>query len=444
MKVKILTRNPDEYLRETKRDIYKVPRNYDPALHPFEAAREYTRALNAVKLERVFAKPFVGCLEGHKDGVSCLCKHPSQLSILLSGAFDGEIRVWNVIHKICTRNILAHDGIVRGIVFSLSGENFISVGDDKTIKTWKSEKSSFNEEEPINTVISKTIISGISHHRTQPIFATCGEVCHLWEETRNEPIRTFKWGVDSLYDIKYNPVQSNLFAACASDRSIILYDARETGPLRKVFMKLRTNKLSWNPMEAVTFTCANEDYNLYTYDIRKLKTPVNVHMDHVQAVTDVDYSPTGKEFVSGSYDKSIRIFEINKGRSREVYHTKRMQRLTCMAWSLDNKYIISGSDEMNIRVWKAKASEKLGVLRPRERVALNYSEALKEKFSAHPQVKRISRHRQVPKHVYNAKAELRTIREKSKRKEANRRAHSKRGAVPFVSERSKSVVQQEI
>lgn len=55
-------------------------------------------------------------------------------------------------------------------------------------------------------------------------------------------------------------------------------------------------------------------------------------------------------------------------------------------------------------------------MRPREKAALNYSEALKEKFSAHPQVKRISRHRQVPQHVYNAKAELRTIREKSKRK----------------------------
>ncbi|XP_071865516.1 DDB1- and CUL4-associated factor 13 [Bombus fervidus] len=444
MKVKILTRNPDEYLRETKRDIHKVPRNYDPALHPFEAAREYTRALNAVKLDKIFAKPFVGCLEGHKDGVSCFCKHPYQLSTLFSGAFDGEIRVWNLTNKICTRKILAHNGIVRGIVFSRSGQNFISVGDDKTIKTWKSEKSSFNEEEPIHTVISKTIISGISNHQTQPIFATCGEVCHLWEETRNEPVRTFKWGVDSFHDIKYNPVQCNLFAACTSDRSIILYDARATGPLLKVFMRLRANKLSWNPMEAVTFTCANENYNLYTYDIRKLRTPVNVHMDHVGAVIDVDYSPTGKEFVSGSYDKSIRIFEVNKGHSREVYHTRRMQRLTCMAWSLDNKYVISGSDEMNIRIWKAKASEKLGVLRPRERAALNYSEALKEKFAAHPQIKRIYRHRQVSKHIYNAKAELRTIREKSKRKEANRRAHSKKGAVPFVSERSRDVVQQEI
>jgi WD repeat and SOF domain-containing protein 1 len=101
-------------------------------------------------------------------------------------------------------------------------------------------------------------------------------------------------------------------------------------------------------------------FSLYTFDTRNLKKPVNVHMDHVGAVTYIDYAPTGREFVSGSYDKSIRIFETNKGHSREIYHTKRMQRLTCVQWTLDNKYILSGSDEMNIRIWKARASEKLG------------------------------------------------------------------------------------
>lgn len=74
----------------------------------------------------------------------------------------------------------------------------------------------------------------------------------------------------------------------------------------------------------------------------------------------MDYAPTGKEFVSGSYDKSVRIFEVDKGHSREIYHTKRMQHVTTVKWTLDNKYILSGSDEMNIRIWKAKASEKLG------------------------------------------------------------------------------------
>lgn len=70
-----------------------VPRNYDPALHPMEMPREYTRAMNAVKLERVFAKPFIGCLDGHRDGVNCFAKHPKRLSWLYSGACDGEVKV---------------------------------------------------------------------------------------------------------------------------------------------------------------------------------------------------------------------------------------------------------------------------------------------------------------------------------------------------------------
>ena len=50
--------------------------------------------------------------------------------------------------------------------------------------------------------------------------------------------------------------------------------------------------------------------------MRRLDMPINIHMDHVSAVLDVDYSPTGREFVSGSYDKTVRIFPVDKGRSR--------------------------------------------------------------------------------------------------------------------------------
>ena len=50
----------------------------------------------------------------------------------------------------------------------------------------------------------------------------------------------------------------------------------------------------------------------------------NIHKDHIGAVMDVDFAPTGKEFVSGSFDKTIRIFEVDKGISKETYHGKRM------------------------------------------------------------------------------------------------------------------------
>lgn len=66
-------------------------------------------------------------------------------------------------------------------------------------------------------------------------------------------------------------------------------------------------------MPLLLFFCS-----LYTFDMRFLDKPLMVHMDHVSAVLDVDYSPTGKEFVSASFDKSIRIFPVDKGHSRSV------------------------------------------------------------------------------------------------------------------------------
>ena len=455
MKVKMLKRDPSDYIRETKADIHRVPRNFDPELHPFESNREYVRATNAAKLERVFAKPFLGALDGHGDGVTALKAHPKQLSRAASASADGEIRIWDLTRRHCVKIFQGHDSrsLIRGIAFNSSGEKLFSIADDKKILTWNVEDDLEDNDyisnprvitQPIEIVTSKNMVTGISHHRNHNSFVNCGEgSVLLWDSGRSHPVKQFEWGVDSVHTVKFNQIETNILAACASDRSIILYDIRAKTPaIRKIIMDLKTNAIAWNPMEAFVFVTANEDYNCYAFDSRHLKRPLNVHMDHIGAVIDIDYSPTGKEFVSGSYDKTIRIFPVESGHSREVYHTKRMQRLTCVAWSKDNRYILSGSDEMNIRLWKAKAWEKLGLLKDRQKAALEYNEKLKEKYSAHPKIKKIVKKRHVPKHVLNAEREHKIIKESKKKKEANRRAHSKPGAVPYNAERDKHVLKE--
>lgn len=115
MKVKVLSRNPADYIRESKSDIHKLYRNLDPSLHPFEAPREYTRALNAVKLERVFAKPFVGSLDGHTDGVNCIARHPRRLSVLLSGSCDGEVGILSSTLLVICRLLILHESRARHV-----------------------------------------------------------------------------------------------------------------------------------------------------------------------------------------------------------------------------------------------------------------------------------------------------------------------------------------
>ena len=299
-----------------------------------------------------------------------------------SGSCDGEVRVWSLSSQDCLATIQAHSGFVRGLCTDRQARSIITVGEDKVVKTWRypDNLSDINSKfSPVTSTIGKSVFLGVDHHWTKSIFGTCGEKVDIWDSDRSEPVRSFTWGVDSITNIKFNPIECNVLATTGSDRTIALYDIRGSTPLRKVILSMKSNGISWNPIEAYHFTVANEDSNLYTFDMRKLDQPLNVHMDHVMAVLDVDYSPTGQEFVSGSFDKTVRIFRREDGRSRDVYHTKRMQRIFCVQWSADSAYILTGSDETNIRLWRSQASHKAGKLRPRERAALQYADKLRHR-----------------------------------------------------------------
>lgn len=89
---------------------------------------------------------------------------------------------------------------------------------------------------------------------------------------------------------------------------------------------MRSNALSWSPTFPTSLLLASEDHNLYTFDIRKLAVPTQIYKAHVAAVMSCDWSPTGLEFVSGGWDRTVRIWKEGQGTGPEVYHTNRMQR----------------------------------------------------------------------------------------------------------------------
>lgn len=53
--------------------------------------------------------------------------------------------------------------------------------------------------------------------------------------------------------------------------------------------------------------------------------------------------------------------------------------------------MLTGSDDGNVRIWKAKASDKLGVVNARERAAIEYRESLKERWKMDTEVGKIVR-----------------------------------------------------
>lgn len=434
---------------------------------------QYTRAVRAVKLDRMFAKPFIGAMDDHSDGVYCLAVNPVNLSSAVSGSADGETIVWDLANREKLWSVYGHAGFVRGVGVTPSGEYFFSCGDDKTIKQWRMashEAMTLDEDEELELPTGGRIgggqgrVNGQGGAKVQPVkiwtarhavtsidfqwttdssrFATSSTVVNIWDVARSDPIFSYEWGADTISCVRYNPAEKNVLASTGNDRSITLYDMRQETPLRKINMAMNSNTVAWNPREPMNFTVANEDYNLYTFDMRKLEAALQVHKDHVGAVMDVHYSPTGREFVSASYDRSIRIWRADSGKSREIYHAKRMQRVFAVRVTPDARFILSGSDDANVRIWKMRASESLGRQLPRERDSKDYMNSLKKKFAHMPEVQKIANHRHVPAHIKSARKNRHISEQSQKRKLANVRANSKPDSGEGIpeAERTKQII----
>jgi WD repeat and SOF domain-containing protein 1 len=375
---------------------------------------------------------------------------------MVSGSADGQVMLWDLASRKLLAALHAHSRVVTGVAFAISGERFYSCSDDGLVHQWSihppttttpGDEAGNKQPSPLATWRTAGSFKSIDHHWFDPHFATAsGEAVQIWTPERSSSLQTHAdlWGSsDTVSVVRYNPAERNLLACCTADRGIGLVDTRTGTGLQKAILRMRSNDLQWNPMEPMNFCVANDDYNAYTFDMRQLKEPTRIYKGHTSSVMSVAWSPTGREFATGSYDRTVRIFRTSGGASRDIYHTKRMQRVMTVLYTQDDKFVVTGSDDSNLRLWKARASEPVGLqLTPREEAAMQYRAALIRKYQHLPEVKHIYRSRKVPKLIKKQTAQAVIVKEAEYRKQANRVKYSKKGEHQFVAERKKIVIKQ--
>ncbi|TGJ80823.1 hypothetical protein E0Z10_g7938 [Xylaria hypoxylon] len=432
----------------------KAPRNLDPAMHQFERAREYTHALNATKLERMFAQPFICQLgNGHVDGVYSFAKDPNHLSRFASGSGDGVVKCWNLGSREEVWQTTAAENIVKSIAFT-KDQKLLTASSDSTIKLFDPYNTP-SQAPPIHSWLGSHPYTSLSVHRDGRSFAAatdCISIHNLDQYSAAPEVIRWPTSGNTINSVAFNQSETSVLASCSSDRNIILYDLRTSSPLARTTLKFGLNKIVFNPMEPMNFVVASEDHNLYIilalsnqliWGMRSVQRALNIYKGHVAAIMDVDWSPDGRGMISGSYDRTLRLWNRDEGVSRDIYHTKRMQRVFSVGWSPDANYILSGSDDGNVRLWRANASKRQGVKSARHRQALEHNDTLIERFGHMPEIRRIRRHRHIPKVVKKAgeikQEELKAI----KRRDENERKHTKKQFEKRQSERDKVVLVRE-
>ncbi|GMK54421.1 hypothetical protein CspeluHIS016_0110070 [Cutaneotrichosporon spelunceum] len=489
VKIKMISRSLDDHLPSSASAPHPLQRNLAPHLHPFAKPREYQRALTAAKMDRMFAKPFVASLGGHQDGAYCLGKDPRRVSVVAAGGGDGEVIVHSLSQRRSLLKIDAHKGMVGGVCWTSEARDgkrgIVTCGKlDGTIKIWRSsafapglkvdddeggdevldsagavgededEDLAMDEAkrntaglnlEPSMVYTSKNGFNGIDHHRSDAVFATASSTVQIWDENRSSPLSTLQFGssVETVTSVRFNQSETSVLASVGTDRTMCLYDIRTGKAERRIIMNMRSNALSWCPTLPTVMLLASEDHNLYTFDIRNLESPTQIYKGHVGGVMGCDWSPTGEEFVSGSWDRTVRLWKRDTGKSRDVYHTKRMQRVFDVTYTPTADFVLSASDDGNVRIWKTNASQKLGPISTKERTAMEYRQKLVEQWSSEKHVRQIAERRHLPASVHKTQKLKREMLEARKDKEDRRRKHSRAGKEKPKAERKKAIIKEQ-
>ncbi|KRH92506.1 Sof1 domain-containing U3 snoRNP protein [Pseudoloma neurophilia] len=373
-----------------KKEYTAVPNNVSfrkVGNDPLAAQKEFIQALNATKIERLLAKPFIKNIDSFSDNIIHL---DSFGDICVSAAFDGEISVRKGNDQILHANIqeisdlsIDQTGLYMAIKDKVYRFEFNSESNTQDLEI--TSLSTFSDSNlSISTVIQTNCpIKSLKRQKKQSYVLTDSFFSIHDENYQTKSKFTFKESYEKLF-------AKNQIVYCTSERDLNLIDERSHELIISKQYGIKTNDIAFKDNQY--FITANENAFAYMHDIRKLETPIAKFIGHVNSLTSVDFY--NDDIVTGSCDKSIRIFNNYERTSRDVYYNKRMLSVSKVK-VFKGRYILSGSDDANVRLWRLNASQK-EKLSKAERESLDEKQILKEKYYHVGDIKRIDKHRFLP------------------------------------------------
>ncbi|KAM0679843.1 Protein sof1 [Glugoides intestinalis] len=399
MKIESICHSKSERRKECKGDRTEKKFSKEAVHHPMILEREYVRALNAVKIERMFAKPFITALTHHSEGINKLTKN-NDSTMFISSSYDNKVVLWDLYTRKIVKE-MQFPSIINGIAVDKSNNTFIS-----------QNKSVFLNAESFFELDS--VVSSID--LTENLCVGTASGISIFDLNRLTP--KISYLAEGINTVKFNRSFKHIVCGINS-LSLKMFDNRTS----KEFLDIAipgTNCMAFNPQKGFMLACGNENGDGYLYDIRNSEKAVETFRAHTNAVVSLAFSPNGQEIATGSFDKTIRIFKTNERKPRDCYYNDRMQIVHAVEYSNDGEFVISGSDDGSLRIWKAHASKKVDPMTKIEKESSQYKEALKEKFKAVGEIARISKHRFMNKEIKNEMRIKNEMYEGSKRRALKR------------------------
>ncbi|KAI9694181.1 MAG: hypothetical protein M1822_003452 [Bathelium mastoideum] len=298
----------------------------------------------------------VQTLEGHQDQVYSVTFSPNGMQ--LASASDA-IRLWDA-----SSGSLLHtceDPMVTSVMFSPNGNQLASASSGDAVRLWDVSTTTLRFCKVLVHFDEGWCSVSYSPNGKQ-LAAGHNDITELWDVVTGELLQTLPGSSNSEWNrsIMFSPDGKSL-ASKSADDTILLWDTVK----REVLQKYQGYSFTFSPsgkqlgigmrngivqLWDVATGQPLEKFESFHVDLAWRFEPTGANSINSAQVTDIAFSPDGKQLASSDHEKYIKIWDVATQQLLQVLKGHSWSIFSIM-FSPDGRYLASASRDHTVRLW---------------------------------------------------------------------------------------------